>query len=75
MYERAKVGDILGVRKYLDNILLLRDTMIANGLMRCFTYCMNILGIEGNFHQDYVAPTADNAKGIMIETLKEIGEI
>jgi 4-hydroxy-tetrahydrodipicolinate synthase len=75
MYECAEAGDIAGVRRYLDNILLLRDTMISYGLMRCFTYCMNALGIEGNFHQDYVAPTNDAAKGVMIETLKKIGEL
>ena len=75
MYECAKKQDFAGMRKYLDNILLLRDTMIANGLMWCFTYCMNILGIEGNFHQDYTAPTAPNAKDVMLETLKKIGEI
>ena len=75
MYECAEKQDFEGMRKYLDNILLLRDTMIANGLMRCFTHCMNILGIEGNFHQDYTAPTLPNAKYIMFETLKKIGEI
>ena len=75
MYECAAKGDIAGMRKYLDNILLMRDTMLANGLMMCFTHCMNILGIEGNFHQDYTAPTADGAIEIMRETLKKIGEI
>ncbi len=75
MYECAAKGDIAGVRLYLDKILLLRDTMIAHGLMRCFTYCMNALGIEGNFHQDYTAPTSDKAKDVMIETLKQIGEL
>lgn len=75
MYECAASGDIEGTRRYLDNILLLRDTMIAYGLMRCFTHCMNALGIEGNFHQDYVAPTSDEAKGVMIETMKKIGEL
>ena len=75
MYECAEKADIAGVRKHLDNILLLRDTMIANGLMRCFTYCMNILGVEGNFHQDYTAPTAEGAKKIMEDTLRKIGEI
>ena len=75
MYECAAKGDIAGMRKYLDNILLMRDTMIANGLMRCFTYCMNHLGIEGNFHQDYYAPTKDDASDIMLETLKKIGEL
>jgi dihydrodipicolinate synthase/N-acetylneuraminate lyase len=75
MYECAAKGDIVGMRRHLDNILLMRDTMLANGLMMCFTYCMNILGIEGNFHQDYTAPTADDAIEIMRETLKKIGEI
>jgi hypothetical protein len=36
---------------------------------------MNALGIEGNFHQDYTAPTSDAAKDVMIETLKKIGEL
>ena len=75
MYECAEAGDIEGVRKYLDNILLLRDTMNDHGLMRCFTYCMNLLGVDGNFHQDYRKPTAENAKEIMLETMKAIGEI
>ena len=75
MYECAAKGDIAGMRKHLDNILLMRDTMLAHGLMMCFTHCMNLLGIEGNFHQDYTAPTADGAIDIMRETLKKIGEI
>ena len=75
MYECVAKGDIAGARRYLDNILLLRDTMLANGLMYCFTYCMNILGIDGNFHQDYTAPAKEGAKEIMEKTLKEIGEI
>ena len=75
MYECAANGDIAGMRRHLDNIILLRDTMIKNGLMMCFTHCMNILGVEGNFHQDYTAPTADGAVEIMRGVLREIGEI
>ena len=75
MYECAEKGDVAGMRKYLDNILLMRDTMLANGLMRCFTYAMNHLGIEGNFHQDYYAPTKDDASDIILDTLKKIGEL
>jgi len=75
MYKCLEKGDTVGARRHLDNILLMRDTMIANGLMRCFTYCMNIIGIEGNFHQDYKAPTAEGAFEVMRETLKKIGEI
>ena len=75
MYECLNKGDFVGARRHLDNILLLRDTMLANGLMRCFTYCMNLLGIEGNFHQDYTAPAAEGAKEVMLDTLKKIGEL
>lgn len=75
MYECLNRGDIVGARACLDNILLMRDTMLAHGLMRCFTHCMNLLGIEGNFHQDYVAPTADGAIEVMRTTLKKIGEL
>ena len=68
-------GDYIGARKYLDNILLLRDTMLKHGLMRCFTHCMNLLGCEGNFHQDYTSPITDEAKVIMEETMRKIGEL
>ena len=68
-------GDFKGARKYLDNILLLRDTMIKYDLMPCFTYCMNLLGCEGNFHQDYCLPITDEAKQIMEETMQKIGEL
>ena len=75
MYACVEKGDIAGARRHLDNILLLRDTMLACGLMRCFTYCMNAIGIEGNFHYDYSAPTGENAKDIITDTLKKIGEL
>ena len=68
-------GDFKGARKYLDNILLLRDTMIEYDLMPCFTYCMNLLGCEGNFHEDYCVPITNEAKQIMEATMQKIGEI
>ena len=75
MYDCVNAGDLVGARKYLDNILLLRDTMLKYGLMYCFTYCMNLLGCEGNFHQDYCLPITDEAKEVMEATMKQIGEI
>lgn len=75
MYDCVNAGDLVGARKYLDNILLLRDTMLKYGLMYCFTYCMNLLGCEGNFHQDYCLPITDEAKAVMEATMKQIGEI
>ncbi len=75
MYECVAAGDLVGARKYLDNILLMRDTMLAHGLMYCFSYCMGLLGCPGNYHQDYCTPITDEAKKVMEETMKKIGEI
>ena len=75
MYECVAKGDMVGARRHLDNILLLRDTMIAHGLMHCFTHCMNLLGIEGCFHQDYTSPAAANARDVMAATMHKIGEL
>jgi dihydrodipicolinate synthase/N-acetylneuraminate lyase len=75
MYDCLAEEDYAGARHHLDNVLLMRDTMLAHGLMYCFTYCMNLLGCEGNFHQDYCLPITDEAKRIMEETMRKIGEI
>ena len=76
MYECMAKKDYIGARKYLDNILLLRDTMVqTGGLMRAFTYCMNLLGCEGNFHQDYNPDISADAKETVKRVLTEIGEI
>lgn len=75
MVECFKNNDFVGGRKYLDNILLLRDTMIKYRLMSSFTYCMNLLGIEGNFHQDYCLPITDEAKQVIKDTMQKIGEL
>jgi len=75
MYEYMNRGDLAGARRHLDNILLLRDTMIANNLNRCFTIAMNLLGFAGNFHADYSAPAGDGVKIIIRDTMIKIGEI
>lgn len=76
MYECVEAGDFVGARKYLDNILLLRDTMASTGvLMAAFTYCMNLLGCEGNFHRDYDPALTPEAKETVLKVFKQIGEI
>ncbi|MCR4719915.1 MAG: dihydrodipicolinate synthase family protein [Firmicutes bacterium] len=75
MADCNRNGDFVGARKYLDNILLLRDTMIQYRLMTAFTYCMNLLGCEGNFHQDYWLDVTDEGKEKLKETMIKIGEI
>jgi len=75
MYECVNKGDFAGARAYLDNILLLRDTMLAYRLMPCFTICMNLLGCDGWYHRDFCAPAKDGAQSAMEEVMKKIGEI
>ncbi len=53
MYKSLRNAEYDQATKYLDDILLLRDTMAGNNLMAAFTYIMNLLGYEGNYHQDY----------------------
>ena len=75
MAECNAKGDFTGARVYLDNILLLRNTMIKNRLMPCFTYCMNLLGCEGYFHQDYCIDATEEGKVDVKEIMRKIGEI
>ena len=75
MYDCMNAGDYEGARRYLDNILLMRNTMLNHGLMYCFTYCMNLLGCEGNFHQDYCVPITEESKRVMEDTMRQIGEL
>lgn len=75
MYECVDKGDFDGARRHLDNILLLRNTMLSLGLLRCFTICMNYLGVEGNFHYDYTVPVGEDAKKAMLDVMKSIGEL
>ncbi len=75
MFECMIREDFVGARKYLDNIILLRDTMLELGLIVSFTYCMNLLGCEGNFHPDYCLPIPDESKKILRETMVKIGEL
>ncbi len=75
MYDAIEKGDYKTARACLDNILLLRDTMLANRLMPCFTHCMNLLGCDGNFHEDYCVLATDEGKKIIETVMKQIGEI
>ncbi len=75
MYDCIEKGDMKGARAHLDNILLLRDTMLKYRLMSCFTYCMNLLGCDGMFHMDYVPLPTEEGKKVVKETMIKIGEL
>ena len=75
LYDAIIAKDFKTARVHLDNILLMRDKMLELGLMYCFTYAMNLLGFEGNFHEDYCLPIDDNKKNIMKQLMIDIGEL
>lgn len=74
-FDKINEKDFIGARKYLDKILNLRDTMIGFGLSYSFTYCMNEIGLKGNFHKDYSLPITEENKVILKNLLKDMKEI
>ncbi len=75
MADANKKGDFKLARVHLDNILKLRDTMAELDLWPAFTYCMNLLGCEGEFGLDYCSPLKEEAKPVLLSLMREIGEI
>ena len=76
MFDCLNAGDYVGARKYLDNILLMRDTMARHqGLLATFSYAMGLLGCPGHYHQDYSLPVTDQEKAEAEEVMRKIGEI
>jgi 4-hydroxy-tetrahydrodipicolinate synthase len=53
MYTSLKNGDTKKAAECLDDILALRNLFITIGVMRGYTYSMNLLGYEGIFASDY----------------------
>lgn len=53
MYESLKKGEYEAASQQLDSILALRNTFIEVGVLKGFSYSMNLLGYEGIFAADY----------------------
>lgn len=75
MYGALARGNLAGATAYLSKILSLRDAMATNSLFPCFTAAMNLLGMEGTFHPDYMGRPTETAVAAMREKLTEIGEL
>lgn len=74
MYDALRAGDEETGAKCLSNIIALRDHMLTLDLMPAYTAAMNLLGCDGNFHQDYCNPYTDATKQSMKEFMTKIGE-
>ena len=77
--EAYKAGDMESAGKYLNNILWMRDRLLAGypgcALLYVFSVAMNVLGMEGIFCPDYYyTPEKDITEGVIAD-LKKIGEL
>jgi len=68
-------GDFEGAKAAIAVMMDTRDIMLGAGIWPAFTYAMNILGYEGNFHPDYEVDIADSKKEIVKKALQNIGEL
>ena len=76
LYDAIYAGDYVAARKYLDNILLMRDAMASTrSLLATFGYAMGLLGCPGNYCQDYCLPANEAEKKLAEDTMRKIGEI
>lgn len=74
--KAAWAGEWDACSQYLDNILKLRNTFIAHGVLYSFTQAMNLLGYQGIFNFDYDSvDDGGAAKAHVEEVMKEIGEL
>ncbi|GGD56431.1 dihydrodipicolinate synthase family protein [Paenibacillus nasutitermitis] len=53
MYDSLAAGSHELAAKHLDSIVGLRNLFVEVGIFPGFTYAMNLLGFEGDFHPDY----------------------
>lgn len=76
LYDAINAGDYTAARKYLDNILLMRDKMATTrSLLATFGYAMGLLGCPGNYCQDYCLPVNEAEMKLAEDTMRQIGEI
>lgn len=62
-------------RRHLNEMMDLRDYMIAVGLRPAFTYALNLLGFPGNFGPDYEETLSEDLKESVKEKFQALGEL
>jgi len=72
MYKQLESGDYCGGSNSLDEILTLRNLFIKVGVMRGFSYAMNLMGYEGFFCPDYTIEGKEEEFACIKEFLKGV---
>lgn len=75
MYENVEHGDVLKIAHHLNNILILRNTLLKGDIFPAYSYAMELLGCAGNYHPDYDRQVSDQLKEEIYGCMKSIKEI
>lgn len=71
MYKCLENKEFDLASRYLDEILLLRDTFAKIRIFTGYSYAMNLLGYEGTFAPDYSLKVNDTDKEIIRDCMKK----
>lgn len=75
LFDAMAAGDFDSAAVYLDFIVGLRDFFLQRDLWAAFSTAMNLLGYEGNFAPDYMAPIQPAYIPEIRAELERIGEL
>jgi dihydrodipicolinate synthase/N-acetylneuraminate lyase len=74
MYENFEDGDNK-TSHHLNNILILRNTILKEDIFPAYSYAMGLLGCAGNYHPDYNNQVSNELKEEIFECMKSIKEL
>jgi len=75
MYEDIEKIDVKKISEHLNNILILRNIFVKEDVLAAYSYAMELLGCQGNYHSDYAEPISDKLKQEIFNCMKAIKEI
>lgn len=75
MYKNIEDGDADKISQHLNNILILRNTMLKGDIFPAYSYAMGVLGCPGNYHPDFNKQVSDKLKEEIVACMKSIKEI
>ena len=75
LIESMRAGDKDGAAKALNNILDLRDKMLAWNLWPAYSAAMNLLGWEGLHAPDWTTPASPETVALVKAEMERIGEL
>ncbi len=75
MYKNFENGESVKISEHLNNILTLRNIMLKEDIFPAYSYAMELLGCQGNFHPDFNTSVSAELKDEVLNYMKAIKEI